>query len=86
MLVVAIGLVVYFQVSTPLFLSTDNLRNIAQATAPTAIVAVGIVFLLVSGEIDISVGHGRGARAVPDALRDRLLRRAGRAGDPAGAG
>ena len=56
MLVVAIGLVVYFQASTPLFLTTDNLRNIAQATAPTAIVAVGIVFLLVSGEIDISVG------------------------------
>jgi simple sugar transport system permease protein len=55
-LIVAIGLVVYFQASTPLFLTTDNLRNIAQATAPTAIVAVGIVFLLVSGEIDISVG------------------------------
>jgi simple sugar transport system permease protein len=55
-LVVAIGLVGYFQASTPLFLTTDNLRNIAQATAPTAIVAVGIVFLLVSGEIDISVG------------------------------
>lgn len=55
-LVVAIGLVVYFQASSPLFLTTDNLRNIAQATAPTAIVAVGIVFLLVSGEIDISVG------------------------------
>jgi simple sugar transport system permease protein len=55
-LVVAIGLVVYFQVSTPIFLTSDNLRNIAQATAPTAIVAVGIVFLLVSGEIDISVG------------------------------
>jgi simple sugar transport system permease protein len=55
-LIVAIGLVVYFQASTPLFLTTDNLRNIAQATAPTAIVAVGIVFLLVSGEIDVSVG------------------------------
>jgi simple sugar transport system permease protein len=55
-LVVAIGLVVYFQASTPLFLSTDNLRNIAQATAPNGTVAVGIVFLLVSGEIDISVG------------------------------
>jgi simple sugar transport system permease protein len=54
--VVAIGLVVYFQASTPIFLTSDNLRNIAQATAPTAIVAVGIVFLLVSGEIDISVG------------------------------
>ena len=48
-LVVAIGLVVYFQASTPIFLTADNLRNIAQATAPTAIVAVGIVFLLVSG-------------------------------------
>ncbi|RSM73249.1 ABC transporter permease [Actinoplanes sp. ATCC 53533] len=55
-LIVAIGLVVYFQVATPIFLTSDNLRNVAQATAPTAIVAVGIVFLLVSGEIDISVG------------------------------
>ncbi|MEV0718128.1 ABC transporter permease [Asanoa sp. NPDC050611] len=55
-LVVAIGLVIYFQAASPLFLTGDNLRNIAQATAPTAIVAVGIVFLLVSGEIDISVG------------------------------
>src|SRR5688572_25115863 len=55
-LVVAIGLVIYFQAVTPIFLSTDNLRNIAQATAPTAIVAVGIVLLLVSGEIDVSVG------------------------------
>src|SRR5688572_28528773 len=55
-LLVALGLVVYFQISTPIFLTQDNLRNIAQATAPTAIVAVGIVLLLVSGEIDVSVG------------------------------
>jgi simple sugar transport system permease protein len=55
-LIVAIGLVVYFQAVTPIFLNVDNLRGIAQATAPTAIVAVGIVLLLVSGEIDISVG------------------------------
>lgn len=55
-LLVALGLVVYFQSSTAIFLTHDNLRNIAQATAPTAIVAVGIVLLLVSGEIDVSVG------------------------------
>ncbi len=55
-LVVAAGLVVYFQAASPYFLTENNLRNIAQATAPTAIVAVGIVFLLVSGEIDVSVG------------------------------
>lgn len=54
--VVAVGLVIYFQAASPFFLTQNNLRNIAQATAPTAIVAVGIVFLLVSGEIDISVG------------------------------
>jgi simple sugar transport system permease protein len=56
-LLVAIGLMVYFQVATSsIFLVPDNLRNIAQATGPTAIVAAGIVLLLVSGEIDVSVG------------------------------
>lgn len=55
-LVIALALVAYFQSTTSIFLTTDNLRNIAQATAPTAIVAVGIVLLLVSGEIDVSVG------------------------------
>jgi simple sugar transport system permease protein len=55
-LLVALGLVIYFRVSTDVFLTKDNLVNIAQASAPTAIVAVGIVLLLVSGEIDLSVG------------------------------
>jgi simple sugar transport system permease protein len=55
-LVIALLLLAYFQSATSVFLSHDNLRNIAQATAPTAIVAVGIVLLLVSGEIDVSVG------------------------------
>lgn len=54
--VVAIGLMIYFQVSAPVFLTHDNLVNVAQASAPSAIVAVGIVLLLVSGEIDLSVG------------------------------
>jgi simple sugar transport system permease protein len=55
-LVVAVGLFIYFQTASPFFLTANNLRNIAQGTGPTAIVAVGIVFLLVSGEIDVSVG------------------------------
>ncbi|MEV6305624.1 ABC transporter permease [Actinoplanes sp. NPDC051861] len=55
-LLVAIGLMIYFRVASPVFLSKNNLINIAQATAPVAIVAVGIVLLLVSGEIDLSVG------------------------------
>jgi simple sugar transport system permease protein len=55
-LIVALGMAVYFRASNDVFLTHDNLRNIAQATAPAAIVAVGIVLLLVSGEIDLSVG------------------------------
>ena len=55
-LIVAIAMAIYFRASSDVFLTYDNLRNIAQATAPAAIVAVGIVLLLVSGEIDLSVG------------------------------
>jgi len=55
-LLVAAGLMVYFQFTAPNFLTRDNLVNIAQAAAPGAVVAVGIVLLLVSGEIDLSVG------------------------------
>jgi len=55
-LIVAIAMAIYFRASSDVFLTYDNLRNIAQATAPAAIVAVGIVMLLVSGEIDLSVG------------------------------
>jgi simple sugar transport system permease protein len=55
-LIVALALMVYFQLSQPVFLTHDNLVNVAQAAAPGAIVAVGIVFLLVCGEIDLSVG------------------------------
>jgi simple sugar transport system permease protein len=47
---------VYFRISSPVFLDQANLANIAQASAPTAIVSVGVVMLLVSGEIDLSVG------------------------------
>jgi len=55
-LLVAIALAVYFRAASPVFLTKNNIVNIAQATAPTAVVAVGIVLLLVSGEIDLSVG------------------------------
>lgn len=55
-LLVAIGLGVYFASVHDAFLTEFNLVNISQATAPAAIVACGMVLLLVSGEIDLSVG------------------------------
>ena len=54
-LVVAVGLGVYFASAHPAFLTEPNLANISQATAPAAI-AAGMVLVLVSGEIDLSVG------------------------------
>lgn len=55
-LLVAIALMIYFQVSRSNYLSKSNLINLGQATGPLTIVAVGIVLLLVAGEIDLSVG------------------------------
>jgi simple sugar transport system permease protein len=55
-LVVALALGVYFASVEEAFLTKSNLVNIAQATGPMAIIAAGMVLLLVSGEIDLSVG------------------------------
>lgn len=49
-------LVVYFQYSSAAFLSPDNLQNLVQFTATTAIIAAGEVMVLVCGELDLSVG------------------------------
>jgi simple sugar transport system permease protein len=54
--VVAVVLVIYFWRASPAFLTKDNIINISQITAPVAIIAIGEVFLLVCGEIDLSVG------------------------------
>lgn len=38
------------------FLTANNLVNIVQQTAPITIMAIGMVFVLTSGEIDLSIG------------------------------
>lgn len=54
--IVVIVLVVYFGVANSAFFSSANLANVANFTSATAIVAVGEVFLLICGEIDLSAG------------------------------
>jgi simple sugar transport system permease protein len=56
-LLVAVGLTVYFQAVSPVFLTRDNLVTVSQYLAPVAIIAAGEVLLLVCGEIDLSVGN-----------------------------
>lgn len=60
---VILGLVViaaYFQTQEPTFLSARNLSNLVLQIAATGSVAVGIVLVLLLGEIDLSVGSVSG--------------------------
>jgi simple sugar transport system permease protein len=54
---VVVVLFVYFSLSSDNFFSSDNLRVIGQYTAAIAIIAVAEVMLLISGEIDLSLGN-----------------------------
>jgi len=56
---VVIGLVliwVIFQILNPNFLSSNNLVNLALQSAATGIIAIGVVFVLLLGQIDLSMG------------------------------
>ena len=55
--VVAVALLIYFQSVNSAFLSQGNLRTLAQFVAATAIVAFGLVMVMILGEIDLSVGQ-----------------------------
>lgn len=60
---VAAGLLVIwavFQSLNPVFLSSANLVNLAMECAPVGVIALGIVIVLLLGQIDLSVGSVSG--------------------------
>jgi simple sugar transport system permease protein len=57
--VVTIAIAIYFALSLPAsshFVSVSNLQDLLPYFAPYAILAAGLVFLLINGEIDLSIG------------------------------
>jgi|SRR5258707_8199921 simple sugar transport system permease protein len=54
--VVAVVLVIYFQISNPAFLSPLELSVVLRDTARFGMIAVAEVMLMITGEIDLSVG------------------------------
>lgn len=54
---VALVLVAYFSIASPAFLTGLNARLLVEYGAAPALIASGLVMLLVCGEIDLSVGH-----------------------------
>ncbi len=49
-------LIVILSVIRPVFLSTDNIINVIRQVTMVAIIGIGMSFVLISGEIDLSVG------------------------------
>jgi D-xylose transport system permease protein len=60
---VVIGLIIIwtiFQLKNDRFLSADNVSNISYYLSATGMIAIGLVFVLLLGEIDLSVGSVSG--------------------------
>jgi simple sugar transport system permease protein len=55
-LAIAVVLFVYFAASTTGFVKWDSYNNIAQYMGPYVIIGIGLVLLMIMGEIDLSVG------------------------------
>ena len=66
-----IGLLVLltvFSTTTHFFLSRGNIANIPTQAAPTILIAMGLVFVLLLGEIDLSAGTAAGLSSIAMAL------------------
>ena len=59
-----IVLVAFFSIASPSFASLGNLENILQQVSITAIMAVGLTFVILTAEIDLSVGAIANATAI----------------------
>jgi simple sugar transport system permease protein len=55
-IVVTILVAVYFSLNTSSFLTTANFKTLLPYFAPFAIMAAGVVFVMILGEIDLSIG------------------------------
>ena len=66
-------LIIVFSVSSPFFLTLSNFENIGRQTALVSIIAVGMTFVIVSGEFDLSVGSVLALAGVTSAISMRLF-------------
>lgn len=62
------ALIILFSILSPVFFSASNFLNIGQQTALVTIIAVGMTFVIISGEIDLSVGASMALSGVATAM------------------
>ncbi len=85
-----IVLIAFFSLASPSFATLDNLGNILTQVSVTAIIAVGLTFVILCAEIDLSVASIANATGIvvayftlQESLREHRQRAlAGRLGDP----
>src|SRR5215208_5188506 len=68
---IIVGLIVIaivFQTQNDRFLTASNFVNLIVQTAPYAVIAMGVTFVLLLGEIDLSIGFVSGVGGVMTAL------------------
>jgi ribose transport system permease protein len=70
LIVVLIGLIIFFSIKTQYFFNTDNFINILIASAVVGIIACPATMLLIAGQFDLSVG---GATALVTAMFAKSL-------------
>ena len=59
-----IGLGIYFSIASPYFLTSLNITNLLIQGSILAFVAFGVTFVILAGELDLSVGSGVGLVSV----------------------
>jgi D-xylose transport system permease protein len=57
-------IVIFFTIKSPVFFSSLNFNNLIVQLAGTTVVAIGVVFVLLLGEIDLSIGYVSGVAGV----------------------
>ena len=67
-----IVLVIVFSILRPVFFSAGNFANLLTQGAPITVIAMGLVFVLLLGEIDLSAGFTSGVCAAIFRLNSRL--------------
>lgn len=67
-LMVLLGIVVVLSIATPSFLKAQNIINIVRQMTEIGIMAIGMTMVIVSAEIDLSIGSIYGATAMIAAI------------------
>jgi ribose/xylose/arabinose/galactoside ABC-type transport system permease subunit len=68
-----IALIVIFSLTSPVFLTVSNFANIGRQIALVSIIAVGMTYVIIAGEFDLSVGSAMALAGVVAALAMRNL-------------